>query len=674
MLSEDRKSRVLIVDDDPSNRKLLSGLVRRDGHEAIVAVGGADALTILANQEVDLVLLDLMMPEVDGMAVLAELQRRQMLPLLPVVVVTAHEDRKVRIDALTAGAVDFLTKPIDGLEVSCRIRTLVENKRLRERELHVMEGKLRESNHLYRLHFENSPVAKIVWNEDFEVVSWNPAAETLFGYTKAEAMGRHASFLVAGAQRSDMDALWYELICGRHKEVTGDNVTRHGQTVTCEWHNAPMTAADGRVLGVSSAILNVTERVQLQNALLQSQKMEALGQLAGGVAHDLNNIMSVILSYGCMIRDELAPEDPHHGDIVEVLNAADRATALTRQLLTFSRQQPVKKSAVDLNQKLVDLEKFLVMTLGEKTGLTIVPSSRPAVVEIDPVQFDQIVLNLAVNARDAMPEGGDVRIALTVLPPTDSGFGSVRLEVADTGEGISAEVLSRIFEPFFTTKADGRGTGLGLAICAGVVTEAGGTIDVQSQLGVGTTFTVDMPLCGKEATAATVASRDVGGSGNGEMVLVVEDDDALRRVVVRILQSVGYTVHGVEGSGARAKIDEFGAELDLLVCDLVLQADSGFYIAEYVRSVSPRAAILLTSGFVDDAARLSEAANLPILWKPVAAADLLRSAAELLEHSKSVSSPSSTTPTSWTSTRSSRTAGSSISFSNTSTGRRWTRS
>ncbi len=629
------KARVLVVDDAPANRKLLADLVAREGYEALVATGGAEALEILGSEEVDLVLLDLMMPVVDGLAVLAELKRRKMLATLPVVVVTAHEDRQMRIDALTAGAMDFISKPIDRLEVACRIRTLIEYKRLRQRELFSMEDKLRESDHLYRLHFEQSPVATIAWDADFHVISWNPAAEKLFGHTKVEAMGQHAAFIVSEAHWRQVDEFWSELIWGHSGESTAENVTKDGRTIICEWHNAPITSTDGAILGVSSEILDITERARLQNALMQSQKMDALGQLAGGVAHDLNNIMGVILSYGSFIRDALPDGDPQKDDIIEVLSAADRATALTSQLLAFSRQQPVDKQPVDLNQSLASLRKLLVRTLGDHISLELVPSSGGAVVRIDPIHFDQLVLNLAVNARDAMPEGGRLRI--TLARATDLGADAVdvpkwvRLTVTDTGVGMDADTQKKIFEPFFTTKEKGRGTGLGLAICFGVVADNGGEIRVQSSVGSGTTFSIELPLCVDALALETALLSKVRASGGG-IVLIVEGDAALRKAAARILENAGYAVHvAADGTQARDKLDELGARLDVMVSDIVMPGCSGHDVAEYASHVTPNAAILLTSGFTDDAAGLREPTALPILRKPVPPQELLRAVSEALD-------------------------------------------
>jgi PAS domain S-box-containing protein len=625
--------RVLVVDDEPANRKLLADLVVREGLQSVTAGGGAEALAILAREPIDLVLLDFMMPEVDGMAVLAELQRRQAFPALPVVVVTAHDDRRARIDALTAGAIDFLTKPIDRLEVARKVHTLIELKLLRERALAAVEGELRESDHLLRLRFEQSPVAKIAWDNSFRVVTWNPAAEKLFGYSRAEAIGRHAGFLLAESARSRVAAAIGEMRAGHPSAFTNDNITKAGETVVCEWYNVPLTSADGALLGVSSEVLDVTERVRLQAAVVQAQKMDAIGQLAGGIAHDFNNFVAVILAYAGFIRDALPEGDHRRDDVMEILKAADRAAGLTRQLLAFSRQQPTMKRPTDLNQSLANLHKLLARTVGEHIAFSVTPSARPAVVRIDPVQFDQVVLNLAVNARDAMPEGGRLRIALepaAAPSPDDDGTGWVRLIVSDTGTGMDEQTQRRIFEPFFTTKERGKGTGLGLATCFGIVADADGTIRVQSAEGQGTTFIVEFPQCGEPADAMHHV-QPVPRAGHGEHVLVAEDEPALRRVVARVLESAGYTVHvAADGREALQKLDELGLRLDLVFTDIAMPGCSGFEVVEHAACVAPGAAVLFTSGYLDEASRRKRREDQPMLWKPAAPRDVVRAVAQAL--------------------------------------------
>ena len=369
-------------------------------------------------------------------------------------------------------------------------------------------------------------------------------------------------------------------------------------------------------------VLDITERKRLERALAQAQKMEAVGQLAGGIAHDFNNILGAILSFGSFVRDGLPEGDQRRDDVVDVLKAADRAAGLTRQLLAFSRQQPAIRRPTDLNRSLEQIHKLLVRTLGAHIELHVVPSPQATIVNIDPVQFDQVVLNLAVNARDAMSAGGSLQVTLKHAPREgDPGVaGWAALEVTDNGSGMDAQTQQRIFEPFFSTKAHGRGTGLGLATCFGIVTEAGGSISVASAPGEGTTFTVALPLCNASASAAAAEPQHAPGrDGRGKTVLVAEDDSSLRNAMSRILGNAGYTVHlATDGRDAIRKLDALGLRLDVLISDVVMPLHSGWEVAEYAKRVAPNAALVLTSGFVDQAARPSAMQDVPILWKPVA--------------------------------------------------------
>lgn len=631
------KPRVLVVDDEPANRKLLADLVAREGYEALTAAGGAEALARLAREPVDLVLLDIMMPGVDGMAVLAELQKQQRLPALPVVVVTAHEDRKVRIDALTAGAIDFLAKPIDRVEVGCKVRTLVELKRLRERAVDAASAEARASQ-LSRVEVAIAGLPLVA----YEMQMGGPKSLSgrwiigdmtgLNGVTAEEFFdAQDWSLRVHPDDRGLVEQHLRLAIDGTKADFSSRFRLKVRGEYKWRFSAARFEAASATLRGI---LLDIDHQVATEEKLLQAGKMDAMGQLAGGIAHDFNNILAVILSYSSFIRDALPEGDQRRADIVEVLKAGDHAAGLTRQLLAFSRQQPTEKKPVDVNRSLAELHKLLVRTLGEHVALNVSLSAQPVVVRIDPVQLDQIVLNLAVNARDAMPGGGKLRIALEHAPQTSTepgDHGWVHLKVTDTGTGMDQRTQQHIFEPFFTTKEKGNGTGLGLATCFGIVADAGGQIRVKSAPGQGTTFTVELPLCGEEADSDVGESTRLARAGHGEIVLLAEDDAALRRVAARVLGSAGYTVHAVaDGKEAIEKLDELGSRLDLLLSDVVMPGCSGYDVAEHASRVAPQAAVLLTSGFVDKAAGRHHRKDLPILWKPVAPRELVRAVAEAL--------------------------------------------
>ena len=620
------KSSVLVVDDDVANRRLLGDLVTREGYEALVAAGGAEALDVLSRERVDLVLLDLMMPGVDGMAVLAEMRARGSLPGLPVVVVTAREDRDARIAVLSAGASDFLTKPIDRLEVTCRLRTLLELRRLREDAVtHAKRSLLEEIQEAV------SAVPLLLYRDAFPREDSPEAGAWIVGDVE-KLTGRPDE--VAAGPRGWMDLIHPDDLAALERDQ--DAASRAPASSAISHQLRLRSSAEERwVAHVASfdverrtqtgALLDITAQKSLEMCLRQSQKMEAFGQLAGGVAHDFNNILSVILSFGDCVLDALPEGDERRDDMLELLHAAERAVGLTSQLLAFSRRQPTRRRPTDLNQSVALVSKLLARTLGARVALVVTPAERPAVVSIDPVQFDQVILNLAVNARDAMPHGGRLEIALEHVSASDAAGGAtgvVRVTVRDTGTGIDPRTRERIFEPFFTS-AKGQGTGLGLATCFSIVTAAGGSMRVDSTVGEGSTFTIELPASAEPVvTTDRPPSADVSPGGGGRHVLLAEDDPALRRALARVLEEADFTVYAVaSGPEAIRALDAYGSSLDAVVSDVVMPDVGGYEIADHCAVVAPRAAVVLMSGHVDDLAMQSR--DLPVLQKPVRPADLV---------------------------------------------------
>jgi len=386
------------------------------------------------------------------------------------------------------------------------------------------------------------------------------------------------------------------------------------------WFSVRMRALETRS-GKRAVIFlsDVTEREAAQQELARTasqleasrraadhaQKFESLGRLAGGVAHDFNNLLTSIISFSRFVMDDLAPNDPRRADLVEVLRAADSASKLTSQLLAFSRKRPVEPRCIDLNAAVATLGQLLNRVVGERTRLEIKANLKHANVLIDPGQLDQVLMNLAVNAKDAMPEGGTLAISVErrvleahpLLAPGEY----IALSVRDTGMGMNEEVRQQVFEPFFTTKGE-QGTGLGLATCYGIVRQAGGHIEVESTPGAGACFTVLLPQAARDEQPK--APEGLGASAPRPslvqgLALVVEDQPAIRRTMARSLKELGLQV--LEASSAEealSLVEDLNAQVDLLVTDVVLPGVTGVKLAEQLRARAPRLRVVVSSGYL----------------------------------------------------------------------------
>jgi two-component system, cell cycle sensor histidine kinase and response regulator CckA len=376
---------------------------------------------------------------------------------------------------------------------------------------------------------------------------------------------------------------------------------------------------DPDVQGIVLNSRNVTERKRLEAQLRQSQRLESVGQLAGGIAHDFNNFLSVIRGYARFLLDGLDEDEPLRSDAAEIEKAAERAARLTSQLLVFSRHEVVQRQVLDVADVLSGITSILDRTLGEDVSLRTDVERPLRRVEADPTQIEQVLVNLAVNARDAMPSGGELHIDLANV---DSGPGdapAVRLAVRDTGTGMAPDVVERAFEPFYTTKPKGEGTGLGLATVYGIVTRTGGTVEIHSTPGEGTTIEVLLPATEAEPQVKWTPDEDADGSAQGETILVVEDEAAVRRLTCRILKREGYTVlEAPDGPQALDTWDAHPGEIDLLLTDVVMPGMSGKELAERL-GIEP----VFMSGYTDDVMLRHGLEGLRLVQKPFDAQTLL---------------------------------------------------
>jgi len=446
------------------------------------------------------------------------------------------------------------------------------------------------------------------------VIEWiNPAFTTVTGFSEAEAIGKNPRDLVrSGAHDPPFyDEMWKTLVSGMVWEGELTNRRKDGTLYVEHQTITPVRNHDGVVTNYIGVKRDMTEQKRLQEQLVQSQKLEIIGRLAGGVAHDFNNLLTVINGTAELALGDLPAGDPMRIEFQHIQQAGERASHLTRQLLAFSRKQVLAPQAIDLGVHVEHTAKMLQRLIGEDIKLRVESQPGLDTVFVDPGQMEQILLNLAVNARDAMPRGGTLTIA-TRNAWLDAEFASrhpgitpgphVALEVRDTGIGMTPEVQARIFEPFFTTKEPGKGTGLGLATVYGVVQQSGGSILVETAPGRGTRFTILLPKA--EPGTRTTSPTAAGGrkSKGTETILIVDDDDGLRMIMARILRSAGYQVLAArDGKEALAVAQLHTGPLEALLTDVVMPGMSGPELARVLCAARPALKVLYTSGYTDDA-------------------------------------------------------------------------
>ena len=473
----------------------------------------------------------------------------------------------------------------------------------------------------------------------------NPAFEAVSGYSKEEVLGQNPRLLNSGVQDKHFyRSLWETINSGAVWRGRLVNRRKDGSLFHEDATISSVRNSAGVITSYVAVKRDVTASIVLEAQFLQAQKMESVGRLAGGVAHDFNNILSVILSYSDMIGDDLRPNDPLRADIEEIGRAALRAADLTRQLLAFSRQQVLQPRVFSLNESLAATERMLGRLLGADIEVTMHP--RPGLWNVlaDPGQVEQILMNLAVNARDAMSNGGKLTLE-TANVNWDEGYLNthgdvqpglyVELAVSDTGCGMNKETLARIFEPFFTTKERGKGTGLGLATVFGIVKQSGGHIFVYSEPGEGTTFKVYLPSVGSAAAHPhpSLQPEAADAERGSATILLVEDEDQLRIVARNILRRQGYVVLDAPNGGEALLIcEQHKANIDLLVTDVVLPRMSGRQLAERLAPIRPAMKVLYMSGYTDDAILQHGIidSGVAFLQKPLTPASLARKVREVL--------------------------------------------
>jgi two-component system, cell cycle sensor histidine kinase and response regulator CckA len=516
-----------------------------------------------------------------------------------------------------------------GLSVGCLVS-----------EIAVASSKLEHQTVVLNALQNHSPLATVVHDANGKILLTNTAFAELFGYQPSETVGRHVDEILSAPEGEEASQFTQQVLVELISKQTV-RLRRDRTPVTVEMMGIPFLVKSKLVGGIG-LYRDITKQKKLEEELLQAQKLQAVGHLAGAVAHDFNNSLGVVQGYSEYILERLSNDDPLRHSVEEIGKACDRATNLTKQLLTFGRKQVIQPRATDLVALINDLSSMLSRLIGEHIKLAVYAASSVRIVAVDPGQIEQVIINLAVNARDAMPQGGKLSISIAnrYVEAHDDGKSSipagryVSVAVADTGTGISPDILAHIFDPFFTTKDKSKGTGLGLATAHGIIHQANGFITVDTREGMGSTFTILLPATDLQVEARQKAPERGGIPRGSETILVVEDEPVLRKMIVDFLESSGYKVLSAESaSEAVAHVQLFPGTIDLVLTDIVMTDMNGADLARFLCALRPELHVLYMSGYSDGA--LGDKFVLPkdvaFLQKPFSRVKLAHKLREILD-------------------------------------------
>ena len=614
-----RGGRLLLADDNADMRDYVRRLLEGRGYEVEAVADGRAALEAIRRAPPDLVLSDVMMPELDGFGLLAAIRGDERLRGIPVLLLSARAGEEARVEGVSAGADDYLTKPFSAQELIARVDANVSLARARREALQALRSlnetletrvaeRTRERDRLWRL----SRDLMVAVKPDTTAIAINPAWTETLGWDETALLGTRLLELVHPDDLPGVQSALALLATGRSAQAECRIRHRSGEYRTIEWSAAP---DDGVVYAVGR---DVTEARAAEERLRLALKMETIGQLTGGVAHDFNNLLTVIVGNIETIRRNLGDGNDGRAPRLrraaeQAMRGAERAASLTQRLLAFARRQPLEPKPIDINRLILGMSDMLNRTLGDHVMVETVVGVRLWPTYADPNQLENALLNLAVNARDAMPDGGKLTIETcnvhldehyTRLVGEVTPGQYVMIAVSDTGTGMSKANLEQAFEPFFTTKGVGHGTGLGLSQVYGFVKQSGGHVKIYSELGEGTTVKIYLPrLVGNEATH-DVAERhgETPRGEQGELLLVVEDDADVRSYSVEALRDLGYRVLEAEHGEAALRLLRREPTIRLLFTDVGLPGGmNGRQLADAARRELPRLQVLFTTAYARNA-------------------------------------------------------------------------
>lgn len=675
----DKKIKFLAIDDDEECLEALSVALkaRFPAASLATALDGRTGIQAALESSPDMILLDVVMPEMDGFETCRRLKEDIRLKDIPVAFLTAVKpDRDICEKALSAGAEAFISKPFEMWELTIQVLALLKLRdanlaqRMEMERLHHMVAQrtrelaeqlvlrektlesLKESEALFKAVFTEAPLGICIIDAGTGLyLRVNPMLARIAGRDPEELAGTDWKTITHPDDVQAQSEYMRTLSSGDRKifSVEKRYLRPDGSVAWAKLTATPLPSFDnshpqylGMVEDISAAKAAEQEKAQLEEQLRQSQKMEIAGSLAGSIAHDFNNIISAILGYSDFLISAIAKDDPRRKDAEEIKNASLRAAALTRQLLAFSRKQVLRPETLDLNRVILDMKPMLRRLIGENIKFTTITSSEPAFLKADPGCLEQVVLNLCVNARDAMPKGGKLALECSLVR-LDSEYiqrhgtltpGSyVMLSVSDTGDGMTPETKARIFEPFFTTKPQGKGTGLGLSTVHGIVRQSGGIIVVYSEQGHGTVFKIYFPQTCRGSAGQDRPRAGANCPAASGTVLVVDDDIQIRTLCRRALAMDGLLIFEASSAEeALAILQRRQGRIDLLLTDMVLPGMTGLELAERLKGTFPGLQTIYMSGYTDHAVLANGMlpAGMSFIQKPFTLDLLVQKAREVL--------------------------------------------
>jgi PAS domain S-box-containing protein len=644
-------AKILVVDDDPRNLVAVQEVLRSPGIEIVVASSGEDALRHVLQDDFAVILLDVQMPGLDGYEVADLIRNRPRSSRVPILFLTAYNKDDLHVfRGYSAGAVDYVFKPIEPLILRSKVdvfvdlyrkteeirrqgqeerRLLMENLRVRSEKLKAEQALRRREEH-QSIVLQSLPIALYTASvqEDHRQLHFtNESIERITGFPP-EAFLERSDFWSSRLNSDDRERVLTQLEqLAEHGSVTleyrwrcADGTERHflDQTVL-------MRDDEGRPREFFGMWFDITERKQMEQDLLHASKLEAIGRLTGGIAHDFNNMLSVVIGNLDLLQKSIAGNQRAERRIRMAMESAKHCADLTYRLLAFSRRQPLQVSTVDVAALMPGLLELMRRTLGERINAKLEVEQDIWPIQVDKAQLEAALLNLSVNARDAMPDGGDLTITVENRTLEDgktvAGGDFVMVAVSDTGIGMPPGVLERVFEPFFTTKEAGKGTGLGLSMVYGFVQQSHGHVEAESTPNEGTTIRIFLPRASTAAECtADLQSGAISPFGAGQTVLVVEDNPAVRQVASSTLHSLGFEVLEAENADDAARMLKDNAQVRLVLSDVRMPGEmNGIDLAHLIRQEMPEVRVLLTTGYVENDEKIE---HLDLLYKPYRATDL----------------------------------------------------